>query len=95
MTKKWLFWDLYTLSFSSQDQGGFIDKKILDTHMHMNVFMNACVREMHVVFFSYRSPLTSVIFGINALFTKPAQALAPIVILSKLKQYGYGNPNAR
>ncbi|XP_058566761.1 transmembrane protein 180-like isoform X3 [Neofelis nebulosa] len=37
------------------------------------------------------SPLSSMVFGINALFTKPAQSLAPMMILSKLKQYGYGN----
>ncbi|EPY74538.1 hypothetical protein CB1_001982024 [Camelus ferus] len=39
------------------------------------------------------SPVSSMIFGINALFTKPAQSIAPVVILSRLNQYGYGNPN--
>ncbi|XP_006942298.1 transmembrane protein 180-like isoform X1 [Felis catus] len=41
--------------------------------------------------FNRQSPLSSMVFGINALFTKPAQSLAPMMILSKLKQYGYGN----
>ncbi|XP_029804988.1 transmembrane protein 180-like isoform X2 [Suricata suricatta] len=43
--------------------------------------------------FNRQSPLSSMVFGINALFTKPAQSLAPMIILSKLKQYGYGNPD--
>ncbi|XP_072798854.1 transmembrane protein 180-like isoform X2 [Vicugna pacos] len=43
--------------------------------------------------FNQQSPVSSMIFGINALFTKPAQSIAPVVILSRLNQYGYGNPN--
>ncbi|XP_070635890.1 transmembrane protein 180-like isoform X3 [Bos indicus] len=43
--------------------------------------------------FNRQSPLSSMVFGINALFTKPAQSLAPMVILSRLNQFGYGNPN--
>ncbi|XP_004087440.1 transmembrane protein 180-like [Nomascus leucogenys] len=45
--------------------------------------------------FNQQSPLPSVVFGINALFTKPAQSLAPMVILSRLNQYEYGNTNSR
>nr|XP_020760079.1 transmembrane protein 180-like isoform X4 [Odocoileus virginianus texanus] len=45
--------------------------------------------------FNRQSPLSSMVFGINALFTKPAQSLAPMVILSRLNQFGYGNPNKR
>ncbi|XP_049495118.1 transmembrane protein 180-like isoform X2 [Panthera uncia] len=45
--------------------------------------------------FNRQSPLSSMVFGINALFTKPAQSLAPMMILSKLKQYGYGNADKR
>ncbi|TKC46566.1 hypothetical protein EI555_001855 [Monodon monoceros] len=45
--------------------------------------------------FNWQSPLSSMVFGINALFTKPAQSLAPMMILSRLNQYGYGNPNER
>ncbi|XP_007516672.1 transmembrane protein 180 [Erinaceus europaeus] len=43
--------------------------------------------------FSRQWPLSSMVFGINALFTKPAQALAPMVTVSLLAQYGYGSPN--
>ncbi|CAI9172910.1 unnamed protein product [Rangifer tarandus platyrhynchus] len=43
--------------------------------------------------FNRQSPLSSMVFGINALFTKPAQSLAPMVILSRLNQFGYRNPN--
>ncbi|XP_028843750.1 transmembrane protein 180-like [Denticeps clupeoides] len=36
-----------------------------------------------------RSPLSSMVFGTNALFTKPAQSLAPMLVVSVLNQYGY------
>lgn len=29
------------------------------------------------------------VFGTNALFTKPAQSLAPMLVLSILNQFGY------
>ncbi|XP_067279906.1 transmembrane protein 180-like [Pseudorasbora parva] len=35
------------------------------------------------------SPLSSMVFGTNALFTKPAQSLAPMMAVSILNQYGY------
>lgn len=35
------------------------------------------------------SPLSSMVFGTNALFTKPAQSLAPMLVLSVLNQFGY------
>ncbi|KAG8513514.1 Transmembrane protein 180 [Galemys pyrenaicus] len=43
--------------------------------------------------FNRQSPLSTMVFGINALFTKPAQALAPVMILSRLNHFGYGNSN--
>ncbi|XP_005064521.1 transmembrane protein 180 isoform X1 [Mesocricetus auratus] len=45
--------------------------------------------------FNGQSPLSLMVFGISALFTRPAQSLAPMLILSKLNQYGYGEPNNR
>lgn len=41
-----------------------------------------------IVFF-YSSPLSSMVFGTNALFTKPAQSLAPMLVISILNQFGY------
>ncbi|MEE6514324.1 hypothetical protein FKM82_022375 [Ascaphus truei] len=38
-----------------------------------------------------RSPLSSMVFGTNALFTKPAQSLAPMLVVTLLNQYGYEN----
>ncbi|XP_060798453.1 transmembrane protein 180-like [Neoarius graeffei] len=35
------------------------------------------------------SPLSSMVFGTNALFTKPAQSLAPMLVVFILNQYGY------
>ncbi|XP_072299453.1 transmembrane protein 180-like [Eucyclogobius newberryi] len=34
-------------------------------------------------------PMSSMVFGTNALFTKPAQSLAPMTVLSILNQFGY------
>lgn len=36
-------------------------------------------------------PVSSMMFGLNALVTKPAQSIAPMVIVYILKQYGYKN----
>ncbi|XP_044289757.1 transmembrane protein 180-like isoform X4 [Varanus komodoensis] len=38
-----------------------------------------------------RSPLSSMVFGTNALFTKPAQSLAPMFVVTILNQFGYAN----
>lgn len=35
------------------------------------------------------SPLSSMVFGTNALFTKPAQSLAPMIAISILNHFGY------
>lgn len=35
------------------------------------------------------SPLSSMVFGTNALFTKPAQSLAPMIVLNILNHFGY------
>ncbi|XP_034566612.1 transmembrane protein 180 isoform X2 [Notolabrus celidotus] len=35
------------------------------------------------------TPISSMVFGTNALFTKPAQSLAPMMVLSVLNQFGY------
>lgn len=38
---------------------------------------------------SCSSPLSSMVFGTNALFTKPAQSLAPMIVLNILNHFGY------
>ncbi|KAM7038741.1 transmembrane protein 180-like isoform 1-T1 [Acridotheres tristis] len=40
-----------------------------------------------------RLPLSSMVFGTNALFTKPAQSLAPMIVVKILNHYGYYNLN--
>ncbi|XP_042336605.1 transmembrane protein 180-like [Sceloporus undulatus] len=40
-----------------------------------------------------RSPLSSMVFGTNALFTKPAQSLAPMLVVTVLNQFGYAQLN--
>ncbi|XP_020655191.3 transmembrane protein 180 isoform X1 [Pogona vitticeps] len=40
-----------------------------------------------------RSPLSSMVFGTNALFTKPAQSLAPMLVVAILNQFGYAHLN--
>lgn len=39
--------------------------------------------------FKRSCPLSSMVFGTNALFTKPAQSLAPMIVLTILNQFGY------
>ncbi|KAJ3600294.1 hypothetical protein NHX12_031280, partial [Muraenolepis orangiensis] len=36
-----------------------------------------------------RSPLSSMVFGTNALFTKPAQSLAPMLVVTILNNFNY------
>ncbi|XP_063286433.1 transmembrane protein 180-like [Pelobates fuscus] len=36
-----------------------------------------------------KSPISSMVFGTNALFTKPAQSLAPMLVVAILNKYGY------
>eukprot|EP00058_Branchiostoma_floridae_P025151 XP_002610641.1 hypothetical protein BRAFLDRAFT_65831 [Branchiostoma floridae] len=36
-----------------------------------------------------KTPLSSMFFGMNALFTKPAQSLAPMLVVTILNRYGY------
>ncbi|XP_030068452.1 transmembrane protein 180 isoform X1 [Microcaecilia unicolor] len=44
--------------------------------------------------YTRRSPLSSMVFGTNALFTKPAQSLAPMLVVMTLNQFGYENLNS-
>ena len=39
--------------------------------------------------FDYRLPLSSMVFGLNALVTKPAQSIAPVMVVYILSRYGY------
>ncbi|XP_033100593.1 transmembrane protein 180-like [Anneissia japonica] len=39
--------------------------------------------------YNRKSPLSSSVFGFNALFTKPAQSFAPMLIVSILNNHGY------
>lgn len=41
-----------------------------------------------------REPMPSMFFGVNALITKPAQSLAPVMTIWALSQYGYVPPGA-
>ncbi|KAK6057000.1 hypothetical protein COOONC_05492 [Cooperia oncophora] len=40
---------------------------------------------------SRRSALSSLVFSLNALFVKPAQSIAPVVIVYILNNYGYSD----
>ncbi|XP_044513384.1 transmembrane protein 180-like [Gracilinanus agilis] len=53
----------------------------------------ADIIDADVVKFNRKSPLSSMVFGTNALFTKPAQSLAPMVIVTVLNQFGYEQLN--
>lgn len=39
--------------------------------------------------YHFRNPLSSMVFGLNALVTKPSVSLAPMVTVAILSRYGY------
>ncbi|XP_068941028.1 transmembrane protein 180-like isoform X1 [Petaurus breviceps papuanus] len=55
----------------------------------------ADIIDADVLKFKRKSPLSSMVFGTNALFTKPAQSLAPMVIVTVLNQFGYEQLNRK
>lgn len=44
---------------------------------------------IYFFFLIFSSPLSAMVFGTNALFTKPAQSLAPMMVLNIFNQFGY------
>jgi len=44
-----------------------------------------------VVYLSCSHPLSSMVFGLNALVTKPAISLAPMITVAILNRYGYSS----
>ncbi|KAM9098762.1 transmembrane protein 180-like isoform 1-T1 [Sarcophilus harrisii] len=55
----------------------------------------ADIIDADVLKFKRKSPLSSMVFGTNALFTKPAQSLAPMVIITVLNHFGYEQLNKK
>nr|XP_034370434.1 transmembrane protein 180-like [Arvicanthis niloticus] len=55
----------------------------------------ADMADAYLLKFNRQSSLSLMVSVISALFTRPAQSLAPMLILSKLNQQGYGEPNNR
>ena len=51
--------------------------------------LNRPNNQLHVLFSSGRHPQSSMVYGTNALITKPAISLAPMITVSLLKSYGY------
>ncbi|XP_004623175.3 transmembrane protein 180 isoform X2 [Octodon degus] len=44
--------------------------------------------------FDRQRPISAVVFGFNALFTKPARALVPVLMLARLEKYDFRNPDS-
>ncbi|XP_077989831.1 transmembrane protein 180-like [Glandiceps talaboti] len=55
---------------------------------YLNLLMADCIDE-DMKIYNRKSPLSSMFFGMNALFVKPAQSLAPIFIVHVLNKNGY------
>ena len=55
------------------------------------VCMTGFIFSCHLIYASlcFSSPVSSLVFGTNALFTKPAQSVAPMLIVAILSSYGY------
>lgn len=45
--------------------------------------------QTHEYIFFFSKPLSSLVFGVNALFVKPAQSIAPLAVVHYLNSYGY------
>ena len=53
--------------------------------------MTGFIFSCHLIYASlcFSTPVSSLVFGTNALFTKPAQSVAPMLIVAILSSYGY------
>ena len=66
---------------SSVDFGRIVDHHCLNLTFH----------KPNIVFiFIFRHPISSMIFGTNALITKPAISLSPMLSVAVLNSHGYG-----
>ncbi|XP_077131159.1 transmembrane protein 180-like [Ranitomeya variabilis] len=71
----------------------FLVTNMVLVHASFSVFNLPLADIVDADFANYKrkSPLSSMVFGTNALFTKPAQSLAPMLVVTILNQYGYEN----
>ncbi|KAG8558140.1 hypothetical protein GDO81_016878 [Engystomops pustulosus] len=69
----------------------FLTINMVLVHASFSVFNLPLADIVDADFNTYKrkSPLSSMVFGTNALFTKPAQSLAPMFVVTILNQYGY------
>ncbi|KAG9477015.1 hypothetical protein GDO78_002417 [Eleutherodactylus coqui] len=69
----------------------FLITNMVLVHATFSVFNLPLADIVDADFANYKrkSPLSSMVFGTNALFTKPAQSLAPMFVVTILNQYGY------
>ena len=51
--------------------------------------LNVNFAETGSIIFSYRHPVTSMVYGTNALVVKPAISLAPMFVVAILNRYNY------
>ncbi|XP_070534773.1 transmembrane protein 180-like [Ptychodera flava] len=63
------------------------------TSSYFSILMADCV-DYDMRLHRRKSPLSSMFFGMNALFIKPAQSLAPVFVVGILKSNGYGQIRA-
>lgn len=52
--------------------------------------INMWTRKIFTLFLWTRHPISSMVFGTNALITKPANSLSPMLVVSILNRFGYG-----
>ena len=63
-----------------------IDHQFETSSLTIRIYFNSIIVYSLTIF---RNPVSSMVFGINALITKPAQSLSPMIVVYILKQSGY------
>ena len=55
----------------------------------MLTFFTVLLAEVLFLFYLGRHPISSTVFGSNALVVKPSQSLCPMLVVGILNRYGY------
>ncbi|XP_062505679.1 transmembrane protein 180-like isoform X2 [Corticium candelabrum] len=69
----------------------FLDRTVPEAVFSLFVLPLSDIIDADRITHKRSSPISSTVFGTNALFTKPAQSLAPMIVVRILSSYGYRN----
>ncbi|KAI6661643.1 putative membrane protein [Oopsacas minuta] len=66
-----------------------IDSGLASATFSLFNMLVADVIDSDTAMYNRKKPISSIIFGLNALFTKPAHSLCPMLVVNILTRYGY------